>query len=289
MPRQGNHRNGLTPIIVAAIALGSALEARQAGAPSVQYRSPAGVEYRSLPDSDAVKSARAALDADPKNISRFIDLGVAQSGARQFREAIATFTRGLELEPNNALLLRWRGHRYLSVREFDRAFADLTRGAAIDNTIYGIWYHLGIVQYLRGDFAGAAASFAKAQPIAPDAGELAGATDWLWMSLSRAGRAADAKAMLDRRPDSKDAKPVTNAYTRRLQLYRGEIGPEAVLTPADTDDLQIATLAYGLGNWHLVQGDNAQARRWFERSIQASGGWPGFGFIASEIELRRLR
>lgn len=289
MPRQGNHRNGLTPIIVAAIALGSALEARQAGAPSVQYRSPAGVEYRSLPDSDAVKSARAALDADPKNISRFIDLGVAQSGARQFREAIATFTRGLALEPNNALLLRWRGHRYLSVREFDRAFADLTRGAAIDNTIYGIWYHLGIVQYLRGDFAGAAASFAKAQPIAPDAGELAGATDWLWMSLSRAGRAADAKAMLDRRPDSKDVKPVTNAYTRRLQLYRGEIGPEAVLTPADTDDLQIATLAYGLGNWHLVQGDNAQARRWFERSIQASGGWPGFGFIASEIELRRLR
>jgi hypothetical protein len=43
---------------------------------------------------------------------------------RQFREAIATFTRGLEIEPNNALLLRWRGHRYLSVREFDRAFTD---------------------------------------------------------------------------------------------------------------------------------------------------------------------
>ena len=192
---------------------------------SLQYRSPEGVEYRSLPDTDAVKSARAALEADPRNITRIIDLGVAQSGARQFREAIATFTRGLEIEPTNALLLRWRGHRYLSVREFDRAFADLTRGGAIDSTIYGIWYHLGVVQYLRGDFAEAAASFAKAQPIAPDAGELAGSTDWLWMSLSRAGRGAEAKAMLDRRPDS---KPVTNAYTRRLQLYRGEIGPEAV-------------------------------------------------------------
>ena len=251
---------------------------------SVQYRSPEGVEYRSLPDTDAVKSARAALEADPRNIARIIDLGVAQSGARQFREAIATFTRGLEIEPNNALLLRWRGHRYLSVREFDRAFADLTRGGAIDSTIYGIWYHLGVVQFLRGDFAEAAASFAKAQPIAPDAGELAGSTDWLWMSLSRAGRGAEAKAMLDRRPDS---KPVTNAYTRRLQLYRGEIGPEAVVTPADTDEVQVATLAYGLGNWYLVRGDKAQARRWFERSIQ-SGGWPGFGFIVSEVELRRL-
>ena len=126
-------------------------------------------------------------------------------------------------------------------REFDRAFADLTRGGKIDGTIYGIWYHLGVIQYLRGDFADAAASFARAQPIAPDAGELAGSTDWLWMSLSRAGRAAEAKAMLDRRPDS---KPVTNAYTRRLQLYRGEIGPEAVVTPADTDEVQVATLAY---------------------------------------------
>ena len=271
--------------IATAITLGPALDAGQTGVQPMQYRSPEGVEYRSLPDTDAVKSARAALEGNPKSIARIIDLGVAQSGARQFREAIATFTRGLEIEPNNALLLRWRGHRYLSVREVDRAFADLTRGGAVDSDVYGIWYHLGVVQYLRGDFAEAAASFAKAQPIAPDAGELAGSTDWLWMSLSRAGRGAEAKAMLDRRPDS---KPVTNAYTRRLQLYRGEIGPDAVFTPADTDDVQVATLAYGLGNWFLLRGDKAQARRWFERSIQ-SGGWPGFGFIMSEVELQRLR
>ena len=274
----------LAMTVGAAIIVGPAVDAWQS-LPSVQYRSPEGVEYRALPDTDAVKTARAALDADPKSIPRLIDLGVAQSGARQFREAIATFTRGLEIEPNHALLLRWRGHRYLSVREFDRAFADLTRGGGIDGTIYGIWYHLGVVRYLRGDFAEAAAAFAKAQPIAPDAGELAGSTDWLWMSLSRAGRGADAKAMLDRRPDN---KPVTNAYTRRLQLYRGEIGPEAVVTPTDVDEVQVATLSYGLGNWYLVRGNKVQARKWFERSIQ-SGGWPAFGFIASEVELRRLR
>jgi tetratricopeptide (TPR) repeat protein len=271
----------------AAIALGPALGAVQTGAQSVQYRSPAGVEYRSLPDTEAVTKAQAALAADPRNVARIIDLGVAQSGARQFREAIATFTRGLEIEPNNALLLRWRGHRYLSVREFDRALADLTRGGGIDSTIYGIWYHLGIVQYVRGEFSAAAASFARAQPIAPDPGELAGSTDWLWMSLGRAGRGAEAKAMLDGRPESR-LPPVTNAYTRRLQLYRGEIGPDAVITPADTEDVQVATLAYGLGNWYLIRGDKAQARGWFERSIQ-SGGWPAFGFIVSEVELRRLR
>jgi tetratricopeptide (TPR) repeat protein len=274
----------LSLMFLTAIAGKPLLAAAQSPGLSVQYRSPAGVEYRSQPDTDAIKTARAAVDADPKNIAKIIDLGVAQSGARQFREAIATFTKGLEIEPNNALLLRWRGHRYFSVREFDQALADLTRGSQIDPTIYGNWYHLGVVQFLRGDFGAAAASFAKAQPIAPDPGELAGSTDWLWMSLSRAGRGAEAKAMLDRRPE----KPVDNAYTRRLKLYRGEIGPDALITAADTDEVQVATLAYGLGNWYLVKGDKAQARKAFEKSV-ASGGWPGFGFIVSEVELTRLR
>jgi tetratricopeptide (TPR) repeat protein len=232
-----------------------------------------------------IARAESALARDPRNVDLIIRVGVAQSGARQYREAIETFTRGLALAPDNALLYRWRGHRYLSVREFDRAMEDLTHGFALDSTMYGILYHLGIVRFARGDFAGAADAFARAQPRAPEAGELAGATDWLWMSLARAERVADANAMLARHPDS---LPVANAYAQRLRLYRGEIAPEAVITPADTEDIAVATLSYGLGNWYLVRGDTTQARAWFERSVK-SGGWPAFGFIVSEIELRRLR
>jgi len=271
--------------VIAALATSVFWVALPAGGQTVQYRSPAGVEYRSQIDTGAIARAESALVADPRNIDRVVQLGVAQSGARQFREAIATFTRGIAISPDNALLLRWRGHRYLSVREFDRAMEDLTRGSRLDSTIYGIWYHLGIVRYSRGDFAGAVEAFTRAQPRAPDAAELAGSTDWLWMSLMRSGRTADAKAMLARRPDS---LPATNAYARRLKLYRGEIGPGEVMTPADTVDIQVATLSYGIGNWYLVRGDTTQARKWFERSV-SSGGWPAFGFIVSEIELRRLQ
>jgi len=270
------------PALVVAAAV---LVAPPAGAQSVQYRSPTGVEYRSQLDTGAIARAESALAVDPRNVERIIQLGVAQSGVRQYREAIETFTRGLALGPNNALLYRWRGHRYLSVREFDRARDDLTRGAGLDSTVYGIWYHLGIVRYARGDFSGAADAFARAQRGAPDAGELAGATDWLWMSLSRAGRAADALAMLNRRPDS---LPATNAYTQRLRLYRAQIGPDDVITAADSGDIAVATLSYGVGNWYLIRGDSTRARAWFERSVR-SGGWPAFGFIISEIELRRLR
>jgi tetratricopeptide (TPR) repeat protein len=264
---------------------------------TVQYRTPQGDVFRSLVDTDAIVAARAALNGNYRDVQKVIALGVAQSGARQFREAIATFTRGLTALPatgrnakDEAMLLRWRGHRYLSVREFAKADADLTRGLALDGTNYGILFHLGVLRFHGGRFAEAAALFARAQPIAPDGGERAGSTDWLYMSLSRAGRVAEANAMLDKRidqqPDPKPAPP-GYAYVSRLRLYRGEITPAQLILDGEVDDVNISTLSYGLGNWYMVQGDTANARRAWERAVQ-SGGWPGFGFNVAEAELRRL-
>jgi Flp pilus assembly protein TadD len=253
-------------------------------AQSVQYRSAAGVEYRAQRDTGPVARAERALAADPRTIQRFIELGVAQAGVRQMQEAVQTFTRALAVAPNDAMLYRWRGHRNLSVRNFDQAMADLTRGYSLDSLNYGILYHLGVLRYVRGDFNAAADAFRRAQPRAPDGGELAGSTDWLWMSLQRAGRSAEAVAMLARRPDT---LPTTAAYVKRLKLYRGEITPDALFTPSDTGDVDVATLSYGLGNWYLVKGDTVKARAQFERSVR-SGGWPAFGFIASEAELSRM-
>ncbi|MEP7000861.1 MAG: tetratricopeptide repeat protein [bacterium] len=267
------------------IAILTSVAALPALAQSVQYRAPAGREYRSQADTGPIARAEQALAADPRNVQRFIALGVAQSGARQMQEAVQTFTRALAVSPDDAMLYRWRGHRNLSVRNFDRAMADLTRGYGIDSLNYGILYHLGVLRFVHGDFNAAADAFRRAQPRAPDGGELAGSTDWLWMSLQRAGRAGEAAAMLARRPDT---LPTTAAYAKRLKLYRGEIGPDALFAPSDTGDVDVATLSYGLGNWYLVKGDTARARAQFERSVK-SGGWPAFGFIASEAELARLR
>lgn len=257
----------------------------RAPAQTTEYRSPAGVAFLSQPDTGGVARAESALAASPQNVDRIIQLGIAQSAIRRYREAIATFTRGIAIAPGNGLLYRWRGHRYLSVRELDRARADLEHGLALDSTLYGCWYHLGIVKYVTGDFAGAAAAFAHALPLAPDSGERAGSIDWSWMSLSRAGRPAEAQAVLDR---NTDAAPAGNVYAGRLRLYRKQVGPDQVFTPADTTDIAVATLSYGLGNWYLLHGDTTTARTWFERSVR-SGGWPAFGFIASEAELRRLK
>ena len=250
-----------------------------------EYRSPAGVTYVSQPDTGGVARAESTLGAAPREVARIIKLGLAQSAIRRYREAIATFTRGIAIAPDSGILYRWRGHRYLSVRQLDSARADLEHGLALDSTLYGCWYHLGIVKYVTGDFAGAAAAFARALPLAPDSGERAGSIDWSWMSLMRARRAPEAQAVLDH---NSAGPPGGNFYDRRLRLYRGQIGPDQVVTPADTSDIAVATLSYGLGNWYLLRGDTASAKQWFERSVR-SGGWPAFGFIAAEAELKRLR
>lgn len=270
--------------LVASVAAGGVGSAQ---GQSIEYTAPSGKVYRSLVDTGPVARAQAALAADPKNVQRYIDLGTAQAGARQMWEAVRTFSAAIELEPNNAILYRWRGHRHLSLREFGQAERDLQHALMLDSTVYGAWYHLGIVRFVKGDFSGAADAFQHAQPRAPDPGELAGSTDWLWMSLARAGRVDDATAMLARHPDSLKTDP-NYGYTKRLRMYRQESGPDFLVTAADTADTQAATLAYGRGNWHLVMGDTATARKWFRAAIK-SGGWPAFGFIVAEAELRRLK
>ena len=89
--------------------------------------------------------------------------------------------------------------------------------------------------------------------------------------------------MLRTRPDS---LPTTNAYRQRLRLYRGEIGPDSVLTPADTGDVAVATLSYGVGNWYLVNGDRVKAKEIYDRVV-AGKAWAAFGYIAAEADLKR--
>jgi tetratricopeptide (TPR) repeat protein len=253
-------------------------------AQTVQVRPSDGTVYRSLADTSRIPSLREALARDPADRARILDLANAQVAARQFREAIATYTAALERTPNDALLLRWRGHRYLAVREFTRARDDLERASDLAPELYGAWFHLGLARFFLADFDAAADAFRKARSLASSPSERAGCVDWLWGALMRAGRGEDADRVLQ---EPREAAAPADAYERRLALYRGSLSPDAVLSPSDTSSVRRATLAHGVGQWSLIRGDTVSARRWFERS-RATDAWPSFGFIAAEVELARL-
>ena len=68
-------------IVVALVGICAvAAPAMEALAQTVQYHSPAGVEYRSQVDTGAIARAESLLALEPRNIDRIIQLGVAQSG-----------------------------------------------------------------------------------------------------------------------------------------------------------------------------------------------------------------
>jgi len=264
--------------------------AAQTGEP--EYVSAAGVKYYAQPDANgAVAEAEKNLAADPKNVDLILALGRAQGGIWRFREAVATYTRGLELAPNDARLLVARGHRYISLRQPDKALADLKKAAGIDPKAASLWYHLGLAHYLRGEFGEAAAAFEKSRDEAKTDAELVGPSDWLYMSLRRAGKTAEAAKALERITPELKIEGNENLYFSRLLLYKGVKTEADLPLPAPSDDmaseLRAGTLAYGIGNWHLYNGNAAKAREYFQRAVQ-SKAWAAFGFICAEKDLTRM-
>ncbi|HUF30657.1 MAG TPA: tetratricopeptide repeat protein, partial [Gemmatimonadaceae bacterium] len=217
--------------------------------------------------------ARAAYDRAPTSADSIIWLGRRTAYLGRYRDAIAIFTEGVARHPDDARMYRHRGHRYISVRELDRAIADLSSAAALTagrpdevepdgipnarntptSTLQSnIWYHLGLAHYLKGDFERALASYREAMRVSANPDMLVATSHWLYMTLRRLGRAAEAEAVLA--PISRDMDIIENdAYHRLLLLYKGELSPDS-LAPSGADALNDASVGYGLGNWHLYNG-----------------------------------
>ncbi len=114
---------------------------------------------------------------------------------------------------------------------------------------------------------------------------LVATSDWLYMTLKRLGRDAEAAAVLE--PISDGMELIENyAYYHRLLLYKGLRKPEDLMAAGSTTHHDTATHGYGIGNWHLYNGRKAEAKAMFE-SIVATSYWPAFGFIAAEADLYR--
>jgi hypothetical protein len=52
----------------------------------------------------------------------------------------------------------------------------------------------------------------------------------------------------------------------------------------EKDDINRATIGYGLGKWYLLKGDTVKAYDIFKNVIDGNN-WAAFGYIAAEAEL----
>lgn len=254
-----------------------------------QYTSPAGKKYYAQPDPQGqVAQARKKLDADPKNVALLIGLGDAYAAVWNHRESIKVYDRAFELDKNNATLHLQRGHRYLSIRQFDKARLDLEKAVAMDAKLAGAWYYLGVLDYVAGRFSKAAADFEKNLALQDDdVTKGIGTVDWLYMSHRRGKQDEKAKTLLERvTPDLKiEGNP--RLYFNRTLFYKG-LRKEDELLAGTPSDIELTTLCYGIGNFHLVNGDKQKAREYMEKAVGTTA-WVGLAFIAAEKDLAQLR
>lgn len=261
--------------------------------PRLEVTSPLGTKFYSLADTKGVVAENEKnLAAHPKDPALLLKLAQAQVSVWQDREAVATLTRALSIHPDDAALLVERGHRELPLREFARAQADLRRASQIDPKRMDAWYHLGLAYYFQGRFSEAADAFLHAHDTAPNSDEVINSGNWVYASLRRAGRTAEAAKFIQVFPQ-KNESPHTEHYLNLLRLFAGQRNEAQILPPepppGNTDDeteLRFDTVAYGVGNWHLYNGDPAKAREYFQRVVKGHV-WITWGFVGSEVELAR--
>lgn len=273
------------------------------------------VYYEPEPDESEKKKLDSALQVAQKNFetdpseANYIWLGRRLAYLSRYEDAVKIFTEGLQKYPDSYRLLRHRGHRYITLRQFDKAVADLQMAASLmrypleiepdgqpnrlnvplSTVQFNIWYHLGLAHYLKGDLESAEKAYIQCLEVSDNDDLLVATADWLYMTYCRMKKTDEAAKVLDLIRD--DMKIVENdSYYLRLKMYKGQLQPDEVLTVSEgvkDADLALATQGYGVGNYYLCQGDTARAVDIFKQ-VKKGKHFAAFGFIAAEADLMRL-
>ena len=258
-----------------------------------------------------LEKARKQYQSDPNQEMNIIWYGRRVAYLSRYEEAIDIYTQGLKKFPNSYKLLRHRGHRYISVRKFDKAIEDLSKAASLapespletepdgipnkmnqplSSTQFNIWYHLGLAYYLKHDFEKAAEAYQTCMDYSINDDLLCATVDWYYMTLRRAGKHDDASVLLAL--IHQDMEIIENdSYFKRLQMYQGHLDADEVLETGEKKkdkDLAMATQGYGVGNWFLANGDTTQAKSIFQTVVDGIE-WAAFGYIAAESDLVYLK
>jgi tetratricopeptide (TPR) repeat protein len=255
-----------------------------------------------------LKEAQAQYDANPKNADAIIWLGRRLAYLGRFTDSIDTYTKGIALFPADARFYRHRGHRHITLRQFDLAIRDLKKASELvkgkpdeiepdgqpnarnipTSTLqFNIWYHLGLAYYLTGQNDKALAAYRECLKVSSSPDRLVSTTHWLYMTLRRLNRTSEAAKVLEPIVEGMDVIENTGYY-RLLLMYKGILSDEQLLNETQGNSAASHSVLYGVGNWRLYNGRREQALEVFRR-ILSSDQWTSFGFIAAEADLKAQR
>lgn len=282
-------------------ALPFGVEARSLSGAMLQQSGPTGAA-KAQAEAD-LAAAQAALAAKPGDREAAVWVGRRLGYLGRFREAIAVWSDALDEHPGDPFLLRHRGHRWITLREFGRAAADLERAAvALRTTIdevepdgrpvagrpphstlhYNVHYHLGLALFLGGDFVAAERAWLDCLAVVGNDESRVAVTHWLWSVRMRLGDAAGASAVVAGiRPDLDVVE--NRGYHQLCLLYAGRLTAAEVRAGEGSSG---AAVRFGLAHHELVLGNRGRALAQL-RELARESPWSAFGVIAAEAEVAR--
>lgn len=252
---------------------------------------------------ERLATARMTYEANPQIADSIIWYGRRTAYAGDYRGAIEIFAEGIVKYPDDARMYRHRGHRYISIREFDRAIADLEHASRLIegtenetepdglpnalnipiSSLHGnIWYHLGLAYYLKHDWENAWRAYREGFNASRNDDNKVSTTHWLYMIARRMGDDEAAAAVLEN--ISADMNVIENTSYHELGLfYKGEMTANELLGDGEDSSTGAAT-AYGVANWYYNNGQHEKADAMLQ-DLLATSSWAAFGFIAAEADL----
>jgi tetratricopeptide (TPR) repeat protein len=257
--------------------------------------------------------ARRLHERDP--LRSEIRAGLQQSRLQywdqgDYAAAIADFGTALGIEPRYANAYRNRGNTYLKMGDNERAISDLTTALGLNAKDTETLVGRALAYERTGDLERAIADFDSAVTLEPQ--NLAALTDRGYAHFNRgdfAAAAADLSRVMEQGlytypalfrflaqsraglPAS-DLEPAARRMTNQswpyaaFELYLGRRDPAATLAAAQKPEERCEAQFY-VGEWHLLQGDQAAAKPYFE---DAAGACPTtfVEYAGAQAELRRL-
>lgn len=255
--------------------------------------------------SENFEEALVSYRTDPENAEAIIWLGRRTAYLGEYREAVRIFTEGVFKHPEDPRFYRHRGHRYITLRQFDEAIQDLERAAelmrsgpdmtepdglpnALNQPVStlksNVWYHLGLAYYLKGEYRKAADTYESAFELNLTDDMRIATLYWYYSALKRMGLDEEAGVAVAGINPNIDLIE-NDVYLNLILVFDGIFDAGRLMETAD-DAIQNATLAYGLGNWHYMNGRSERAFEIWNNILELPR-WAAFGYIAAESEIAR--
>ena len=299
-------RKFILPFLFAAIS--STAFAQKQNCEDKQYPAPSLSDSLRKVFEANMRSAEKKYKADSINDEHITWYGRRLAYLGNYREAIAIYTKGINLHPGNARFYRHRAHRFITLRCFDNAIADLKKAAELirdqvdeiepdgipneknipTSTLHtNIYYHLGLAYYLKGDNRQALLAWEKCLDISDNDDMKVATLNWLNLTLRKMGRQKDADQHL--KAVATGMEIIENHdYYDILVMYKTNNENKTLEKTQNQETLSNATLGFALGSYYQIKGNKEKAKELFEKVV-AGKQWSSFGYIAAEVELAKMK